>query len=106
MGEQFRHLNMAAADFILEKTDGAYISLYGNQIVLYYTLHEPLRMSNGIPFTHTLKYSHYFDETLSIYEYELTLHDVYYFIYPAFLEPETQNLPHEWVWSLYYEETL
>lgn len=107
MGEQFKHLNIQAAEFILEKTFARRISYtnqqYGN-IFLQYYLFQPMKDHKGTkiqPVRVTQRNGQH-----TVYEYKLTLHQLYSLKFPEYLNPDNQELPHEWVWRLHYEETV
>ncbi len=103
MGERYRHINEAAAWFILEKTTARQLSYVNNVIILTYVTHYQLTNKNNQPLTNHKVNIYYYDEYSIAYEYKLTLYDVYENFYPQYLNPDNQNFPHEWVWSLYYE---
>lgn len=109
MGERFKHLNEQAAIFILHKTHGREIShtadqpsLYyeGKTLYLHYYLFKPLTDYNGETIPPTLTYTSHIGTT---YQYKLTLHQLYSLKFPEYLNPDNQELPHEWVWRLHYE---
>lgn len=112
MGERFKHLNEEAAMFILNKTHGREISnpgtapsLYyeGKTLYLHYFLFKPLTDHNGQNIPPTLTYTSHIG---TIYQYKLTLYSLYSLKFPEYLNPDNQQLPHEWVWKIHYEETL
>lgn len=106
MGERFRHINEQAGWFMLEKTAARQLSYVNNVIMLTYVTDYQLTNTHNKPLTNHQKHSYHireYDEYLTQYEYKLTLYDVYENFYPQYLNPDNQNLPHEWVWSLYYE---
>ena len=106
MGERFKHINTNTAWFIVSKSYAKHFSVTDDgTILISYQSFQALKNIKGETIPPTFVYT-YFNEDTHIYEYTLTLYEVLNHFYPEYLKPENQNLPHEWVWRLYYEETL